>query len=266
MFKIVTGIAGLDTGAITPETTFPQQPAAEATGLVVDGFRIRDGHHPMTGDTALDLVGATEASCNIWYALAGLDTGGERLVDEAAQLGFGAPIPFDLPTAVSQVTSGDGSAPGGFVDDAELASASFGQGQTFVTPLQMALVAAAVANDGVLMKPHVVTALTGDGPGARTIGPEVWSRVLSAENAASLQEAMQRGGGGRHRPPVHGRARRSPGSRPPASPARRSSAAAASRTPGSSASRRSRTPRSRSPSSSSAAAAAGSARRPSRAT
>ena len=191
VFKIVTGIAGLDTGAITPETTFPQQPAAEKTGLVVDGFRIRDGHHPMTGNTALDLVGATEASCNIWYALAGLDTGGERLVDEAAQLGFGAPIPFDLPTAVSQVTSGDGSAPGGFVDDAELASASFGQGQTFVTPLQMALVAGAVANDGVLMKPHVVTALTGDGPGARTIGPEVWSRVLSAENAASLQAAMR---------------------------------------------------------------------------
>ena len=191
VFKIVTGIAGLDTGAITPETTFPQQPAAEKTGLVVDGFRIRDGHHPMTGDTALDLVGATEASCNIWYALAGLETGGEQLVDEAAQLGFGAPIPFDLPTAVSQVTTGDGSAPGGFVDDAELASASFGQGETFVTPLQMALVAGAVANDGVLMRPHVVTALTGDGPGARTIGPEVWRRVLSAENAASLQAAMR---------------------------------------------------------------------------
>ena len=87
----------------------------------------------------------------------GSRTGGDRLVDEAAQLGFGAPIPFDLPTAISRVTGGDGSAPGGFIDDAELASASFGQGETFVTPLQMALVAATVANDGVLMKPHVVT-------------------------------------------------------------------------------------------------------------
>jgi peptidoglycan glycosyltransferase len=191
VFKIVTGIAGLDTGAIEPSTTFEQQPAAEAKGLVVEGFRIRDGHHPQTGDTALDLTGATEASCNIWYALAGLRTGGGRLVDEAAKLGFGAAIPFDLPTAVSSVTSGDGPAPGGFTDDAELASASFGQGETFVTPLQMALVAATVANDGVLMKPHLVTALTGEGPGARTIAPETWRRVLGQDDARALQAAMQ---------------------------------------------------------------------------
>ena len=152
VFKIVTAVAGLDTGARSrPPTTFEEQPAAERTGLLVDGFRIRDGHHPQTGDTALDLAGATEASCNIWYALAGLETGGDRLVDGAAELGFGDALPFDLPTAVSQVTNGDGGAPGGFADDVELASASFGQGETFVTPLQMALVAATVANDGVLM-------------------------------------------------------------------------------------------------------------------
>jgi peptidoglycan glycosyltransferase len=191
VFKIVTGIAGLDSGAITPETTYPEQPPAEKKGLVVSGFRIRDGHHPQTGDTQLDLYGATEASCNIWYALTGLQTGGQRLADEAAELGFGAPIPFDLPTAASQVTNGNGSDPGGFADDAELASASFGQGETFVTPLQMALVAATVANDGVLMKPEVVTALTGDGPGARTVGPQEWRRVLSADDAHALQRAMQ---------------------------------------------------------------------------
>jgi peptidoglycan glycosyltransferase len=191
VFKIVTGIAGLDSGAITPQTTYPQQPAAEQKGLLVDGFRIRDGHHPETGDTALDLYQATEVSCNIWYALTGLQTGGQRLVDEAAEMGFGSPIPFDLPTAVSQVTGGGGNAPGGFADDAELASASFGQGETFVTPLQMALVAATVANDGVLMKPHVVTAVTGDGPGARSVGPEEWRRVLGADEARALQQAMQ---------------------------------------------------------------------------
>ena len=142
VFKIVTGIAGLDYGR---DHARDDLPAAARRGEDRPGRRrLPDPRRPPPDDghTALDLVGATEASCNIWYALAGLDTGGERLVDEAAQLGFGAPIPFDLPTAVSQVTSGDGSAPGGFVDDAELASPSFGQGQTFVTPLQMALVAA----------------------------------------------------------------------------------------------------------------------------
>ena len=177
VFKIVTAIAALDSGAIDASTVFPEQPAAEATGLLVNGFRVRDGHHPQTGSAQLDLARATEVSCNIWYALAGLRTGGGRLVEEAAKVGFGAPIPFDLPTAVSRVTSGDGSAPGGFTDDTELASAAFGQGETFVTPLQMALVAATVANDGVLMRPHLVTAITGDGPGARTIGPEIWRRA-----------------------------------------------------------------------------------------
>ena len=72
VFKIVTAVAGLDSGRIPPSTTFDEQPAAEEDGLLVDGFRIRDGHHPQTGDTALDLTGATEVSCNIWYALAGL--------------------------------------------------------------------------------------------------------------------------------------------------------------------------------------------------
>ncbi len=191
VFKIVTGIAALNTGAVTPSTTFAEQPAAEKTGLLVEGFRVRDGHHPQTGDTALDMTGATEVSCNIWYALAGLRTGGDRLVEEAAKLGFGAAIPFDLPTAISRLNSGDGPAPGGFTDDAELASAAFGQGETFVTPLQMALVASTVANDGVLMRPHVVTALTGDGPGAHTVSPDTWRRVMSEGDARALQAAMQ---------------------------------------------------------------------------
>lgn len=191
ILKIVTAYAGLETGAITPSTTFPQQPGAESTGLNVDGFRIKDGHHPATGATALDLTGATEVSCNIWYALAGLKTGGDRLVSEAAKLGFGAPIPFDLPTAVSRITTGGGPAPGGFTGNPELASASFGQGRAFVTPLQMALVVSAVANDGVLMRPHLVTALTGSGSGARTIDPEVWQRVMSAGDAQAIKAAME---------------------------------------------------------------------------
>lgn len=190
VLKIVTAIAGLDTDAVTAATTYAQQPGAEQKGLLVDGFRIKDGHHPQTGAEALDLAGATEVSCNIWYALTGLAVGGDRLVAEAAKLGFGETLPFDLPTATSRLTSGGGNAPGGFVDDAELASAAFGQGEAVVTPLQMALVAATVANDGVLMKPRVVTALTGTAPGARTIGPETWRRVLSADDAAAVKAAM----------------------------------------------------------------------------
>jgi peptidoglycan glycosyltransferase len=189
VFKMVTAVAGLGSGAVTPETSYPEQPRSERDGLLVEGFRVRDGHHPATGSTALDLVGATEVSCNIWFALAGLETGGAALVDYAGRMGFGAPLPFDLPTAASQVTNGRGTDPGGFVDDVELANAAYGQAETFVTPLQMALVAATIANDGELMRPHLVTALSG-ARGTRTIGPESMGRVLSVADAQAINQAM----------------------------------------------------------------------------
>jgi peptidoglycan glycosyltransferase len=190
VFKIVTAIAGLGSGAITPQTTYKQQPAAEKAGLLVDGFRVRDGHHPETGSTPLDLIHATEVSCNIYYALTGLQTGGKALVDYAARMGFGQPLPFDLPTAASQVTNGDGSQPGGFTDDVELANAAYGQAETFVTPLQMALVASTVANGGELMKPRLVTALSSDRSGTQTIGPSSMGQVISATDAGSIRDAM----------------------------------------------------------------------------
>ena len=83
---------------------------------------------------------------------------------------------------ISQLTNGGGPLPGGFADDVELANAAYGQGEVLATPLQMALVAATVANDGELMEPRLVTALVDaqgprdgdraavDGPGARRVG------------------------------------------------------------------------------------------------
>ncbi len=190
VFKIVTAIAALGSGAVTAATTFPEQPVAEKAGLLVGGFRIRDGHHTVTGSTALDFIDATEVSCNIWYALAGLQTGGDALATWAAKLGFGDPIPFDLRTATSQVTNGGGSFGGGFSDAVELANASYGQAETVVTPLQMALVASTIANGGVLMKPHLVQAFMGSA-GTVSVDPEVWRQVLPAGLAAEVATAMR---------------------------------------------------------------------------
>jgi penicillin-binding protein A len=191
-FKIVTAIAGLGSGSVSRETRFVEQPASEEDGLLVSGYRVRDGHHPFTGTTALDLVEATEVSCNIWYALAGLRTGGANLDTFARRLGFGSALPFDLPTAPSQLTNGGGPLPGGFLDDVELANAAFGQGEVLATPLQMALVAAAVANGGELMEPRLVTALV-DTQGRRTpVDPRSMGRILAASANAVLVEAMTR--------------------------------------------------------------------------
>ncbi len=190
VFKIVTAIAALGSGAVSADTTFAEQPAAEKNGLLVSGYRVRDGHHAATGSRALDFVAATEVSCNIWYALAGLASGGDTLTNWAAKLGFGEPIPFDLRTAASQVTGGGGSFGGGFTDAVELANAAYGQAETVVTPLQMALVTSTVANNGVLMRPHLVQAFTGQA-GTLAVDPEVWQRVLRPEIAREIAVAMQ---------------------------------------------------------------------------
>ena len=188
VFKIITAVAGLGSGKITPATTFPEQPKAEKDGLVVSGFRVRE--HPGVPARQFDLMSATEWSSNIWFALAGLRAGGDNLASFAGRMGFGAPIDFDLPTASSQVTNPGGGGPGGFSDDVELANASYGQAETLVTPLQMALVASTVANDGTLMRPHLVIATTGR-DGTRRIGPAEFGRVIGPDEADAIAAAMQ---------------------------------------------------------------------------
>ena len=190
IFKIVTATAALSTGAITAATTYPEQPAAERTGLLVGGFRVRDGHHAATDGKALAFAEAVEVSCNIYFALTGLRAGGDALGQSAASYGFGVPIPFDLPTVASQVTGGGGSFGGGFEDAVELANAAYGQGETLVTPLQMALVAAAVADGGTLMTPHLVTSATGR-TGTTSISSSVWRRVMDPRVAAEIAAAMR---------------------------------------------------------------------------
>ena len=189
VFKILTAIAALGSGAIDASTTFPNQARAERDGLVVDGFRITE--HPGVPARTLDLAHATEVSSNVFFALTGLKTGGGALADYAAKVGFDGNVGFDLPVAPSQVTNGKGSQPGGFVDDVELANASYGQAETFVTPFAMALVAATVADGGELMRPHLVTALSGRS-GTRTVAPEPLRRVISQQAAAAINTAMVR--------------------------------------------------------------------------
>jgi penicillin-binding protein A len=190
VFKIVTAAAGLGSGAVSPSTTYADQPAAEKNGWLVDGFRVTDGHHTATGSTPLDFEHAVEVSCNIWFAETGVRTGGDVLAQWASRMGFGAPLPFDLPTRASQVTNGGGSFGGGFSDKVELANAGYGQGEVLVTPLQMALVAATIANDGMLMKPHLVLEATGKG-GTTTISPEPMALVMPADVAREIGAAMR---------------------------------------------------------------------------
>ena len=196
VFKIATAIAGLGSGAISTETTFPGQPEEYRTGFLVEGFRIHDFPRRVQLDDPLDFDEATEVSSNIWYAHAGLQAGPEPLRDFTSRLGFGQRIPFELPTSPSQLNGGDGPLLG-FRDSVELANAAYGQGEVLVTPLQMALVAATVANNGQLMKPKLVDEVRAADGSVTSLGPSALTQVVSPSVAQEILQAMQQAVEGR---------------------------------------------------------------------
>ncbi len=190
VIKIVTAMGALGSGSVTPQTTYPEDAEEFETGFLVEGFRIRESPRRVQRDHPLDFYEATEVSSNIWYAHAGLDTGAENLLGWAARLGFGQRIPFELPTSPSQLNSGDGPL-AGFRDRVELANAAYGQGEALVTPLQMALVASTVANNGFLMRPKLTDELrTTDGRVTR-LDPQGWNQVVDPGTAQIIGDAMQ---------------------------------------------------------------------------
>jgi len=202
IMKAVTAAAALDAGAITPQTTFPDQPREEVEGFVVQGFRITE--HDLGGiQPALwPLSPALQVSSNIYFAHAALELGADAYLDHARRFGFCAPLrigPASRPLAVaaSYVTAeADGDcAP--FSDDVELASAAFGQARVAATPMQMALVAATIANDGVRPDPYVVAEVRAHADGGTPSGAVLerfggggGSRVVSSETASHVRSAM----------------------------------------------------------------------------
>jgi peptidoglycan glycosyltransferase len=190
-FKVVTGMAALEAGAITAATTYPDQPKEEETGYLVGGFRVQDGHHPFTGSTALDFSQAIEVSCNIYFAHTAVRLGGAALRSFADQAGFDARIPFELPTSVSQVTGGAaGTGDGGFQDKVEVANAGYGQAEVLVTPLQMALVTSAVANGGTMMRPRLVDSIESSDGAMTSVAGGTLARIASPGTIATMRDAM----------------------------------------------------------------------------
>ena len=137
-------------------------------------------------------------SCNTTYGQVGLDLA-DRFVAGAQRFGVAAtPPPSDLdPGIVKSI----GPAPGTFKTEAPLfAQAAIGQGPVAVTPLQMALVAEAVATGGVILQPHVVDRIEGpNGTVVRHVPTKQWQRAMDPDTAATLKQWMiqvvQRGTG-----------------------------------------------------------------------
>jgi penicillin-binding protein A len=202
IMKVFTAAAALDAGVITPETTYEDQPQQETEGFVVDGFTIRE--HDLGGiqPGLWPLSEALQVSSNIFFAHVGLDLGAQEFLAAARRFGMCAPLEIGPPdrflsVAPSYVTRAVDGDCGPFEGDVELASAAFGQGATLVTPVQMALLAAAIAGDGVMPAPYVVADVRAhsetDAPSDTVLdrfSSRGGTRVISTEAARRVRSAM----------------------------------------------------------------------------
>jgi peptidoglycan glycosyltransferase len=185
-FKVVTAAAGLDSGTIGPETTI------DAPGeLDVQGQPLQNDFSEDFGPIALDT--ALTNSVNTWFAQLGEQVGEDTLFEYMDAFGFGSTPAIDLPD--DQVyTSGifDAEELLGRNDPIDIARVAIGQERLAVTPLQMAEVAAAVANGGSLMKPQIWSRVVDpDGRVSTRLDPSEYSQPIDEQTAEELTTAME---------------------------------------------------------------------------
>jgi penicillin-binding protein A len=181
-FKVVTAAAALESGRFTPSSTFPDPQAIDLP--LTDRTLTNFTNTACTGSGAIDLFTALEISCDTTFGLLGLRIP-QQLHETAQRLGFNRPIPFDLATEPSNFPE--------IPDEEEplRAYAGIGQGDVSATPLQMALVAATVANAGRVPRPRLLEEIR-DPSGAvvEKPSPETLGTAISPETAAELTRMM----------------------------------------------------------------------------
>ena len=185
-FKVVTAAAGLESGTITPETAF-----AAPSPLEVEGTPLENDFNTSYPPIPLDY--ALTNSVNTWFGQLGQKVGQDQLFETMEKFGFNSRPPIDLPE--DQVYESGVYSEGHLLDrndPVDLARVAIGQERLSVTPLQMAMVAAAVANGGKLMKPQIWNRVVDpDGRVVKKMDPSQYSQPVSEETAAELTTAME---------------------------------------------------------------------------
>jgi penicillin-binding protein A len=176
-FKLVTAAAALADGK-TPDSM-----VESPDRLRLPGTRVSLPNSGSCGGTKITLTQALKVSCNTAFANLGLDLGEDKLREQAQLFGFDRRHLADLGGVASQFPDK--------LDEAQLALSSIGQYDVAASPLQMAMVSAAIANDGVLMDPYVVsTVRTPDLQSIETHKPKELSTAMTPEDAQELQQMM----------------------------------------------------------------------------
>ncbi|MCS0601747.1 penicillin-binding protein 2 [Streptomyces sp. LP11] len=179
-FKVVTAAAALENGLYKSANDKTRSPLPWTMPGTTTQLK-NEGNIPCEDAT---MRTALQYSCNTVFGKIGSDLGNDKMLAEAKKFGFDSEQ-FTPVRSNASVFSDD-------MNQSQTALSSIGQYNTAATPLQMAMVASAVANDGKLMKPYMVDELQSSNvdPVAKT-EPEEMSRPLSPGNAQILQSMME---------------------------------------------------------------------------
>ncbi|WP_282826005.1 peptidoglycan D,D-transpeptidase FtsI family protein [Gulosibacter sediminis] len=184
VFKIVVAAAALEAGIVEPDTELDNPTEWELPGSSSVIYNPSHGAKCGSGEKT-NLKTALELSCNIPFAQLAVELGDEKIREMAESFGFNDSFEIPMESTPSQYPTDD-------LDDAQTALTGFGQFNVRATPLQMAMVSAAISNGGELMNPTVVDSVLT--PNLDEIqGPQVssYGTPISQETADKLTDMMQ---------------------------------------------------------------------------
>jgi penicillin-binding protein A len=186
-FKIVTATAAIDSGLFTPDSTVDGK-----SPLVVSGVPLENDGNQNWGPQTLTT--AMTYSINTIFAQVAERVGRATMARYMKRFGFYSIPPLDYPPdqmRASDVMSSTGHPipPGSSQED--IGRIGIGEGGVSVTPLQMAMVASAVANGGKLMVPHLTSRVVNpDGVTVKNVTPSVYSHVMKPSTARAVTQMM----------------------------------------------------------------------------
>lgn len=182
-FKLVTAAAALSTGRYDMESELdaPQVLDLPQTSVDLPNF----GGRACDPSGVQTMIEAMRISCNTAFASLGLELGDDAIRDQAARFGIGDSL--RVPMAVARSSFPDD------LDPPSLAQSAIGQRDVRVTPLQMAMVSAAIANRGIVMQPYLVETVLGNDLSVIDEPPtQQLSEAISSDVAGQLSLMMQR--------------------------------------------------------------------------
>ncbi|MER6467236.1 penicillin-binding transpeptidase domain-containing protein [Streptomyces collinus] len=179
-FKVVTAAAALENGKYNSA----DEPTDSPQPWIMTGTHTELKNEGSIRCKNVSMREALRISCNTVFGKIGADLGNDKMLAEAKKFGFDSEQFTPVRSNASVFSD--------HMNDSQTALSSIGQYNTAATPLQMAMVASAVANDGRLMKPYMVSELQSSNVDpVTTTDPQELSRPLSPKNAQVLQQMME---------------------------------------------------------------------------